>query len=154
MADLRAATPSNAAELAVPDQSDIRDGLSGADVRLSQAVRKQLTQYRFTLRDLSSRRVLLSPTGFIDQRRMELDGVRTRLAAAADGTVTRRRAEYIRLCSKLDALSPLKVLGRGYAIALTAEGAALRDSGSVDVGDQVELRLEKGALACRVEEKR
>lgn len=154
VADLRAATPSNAAELAVPDQSDIRDALHGADVRLSQAVRKKLTQYRSTLSDLSSRRVLRSPTGFVDQRRMELDGVRTRLAAAADGTVAKRRADYIRLCSKLDALSPLKVLGRGYSIALAPDGTALRSSESVSVGERVELRLEKGALQCRVEEKK
>ena len=153
VADLRAATPSNAAELAVPDQSDIRDALHGADVRLSQAVRKKLTQYRASLGDMASRRVLSSPTGFIDQRRMELDGVRTRLASAADAAVTRRRTEYIRLCSKLDALSPLKVLGRGYSITLDASGAAVRDSAGVSVGDSVDVRLEKGALRCRVEEK-
>ena len=67
--------------------------------------------------------------------------------------MTRRRTEYIRLCSKLDALSPLKVLGRGYSITLDASGAAVRDSAGVSVGDSVDVRLEKGALRCRVEEK-
>lgn len=152
VADLRAATPSNAAELAVPDCAELREALAGADIRLHQAVRKKLQQARAALEELAGRRVLRSPTGFVDLRRMELDAVRTRLAAGAEAAVSARKHEFIRLAAKLDALSPLKVLGRGYAIAQTADGTVLRDAGGVSPGDELGLRLAAGSLRCRVEE--
>ncbi|MEG1789546.1 MAG: exodeoxyribonuclease VII large subunit [Oscillospiraceae bacterium] len=153
VADKRAATPSNAAELAVQDAADVTDSLRSSDIRLSQAMRKRLTQYGATLADISSRRVMKSPTGFIDQRRLELDGTRARLSSVIEARVADKKREHIRLASKLDALSPLKVLGRGYSIAIDENGAAVKTAASVSVGDRLSLRLSEGALACRVEEK-
>lgn len=153
VADLRAATPSNGAELAVPDQQELRDVLSGAEARLSQAVRKKLSQERAALSDLSSRRVMRSPTGFIDQRRLELDGMRMRLSASGEAAVAVRKARYAALGAKLDALSPLKVLSRGYAIALSDGGGALHAAAETEIGARVTVLLEKGSLGCRVEEK-
>ncbi|NCB52102.1 MAG: exodeoxyribonuclease VII large subunit [Clostridia bacterium] len=152
VADLRAATPSNAAELAVPDESELLEALLSTDIRLGQAVRKQIGNYRAGLNDLASRRVIKSPTGFIDQRRMELDGVRTRLASASEAVLAEKMSGYIRLAAKLDALSPLKVLGRGYAIASKENGEIVREAGQVNTGDYLRLRLSKGGLKCRVEE--
>ncbi|HBR08351.1 MAG TPA: exodeoxyribonuclease VII large subunit, partial [Clostridiales bacterium] len=151
VADLRAATPSNAAELAVPDENEIREGLLSADIRLSQAMRKQIGNYRRSLDDTASRRVMRSPTGFIDQRRLELDGVRMRMTSASGAVISEKRNGHISLAAKLDALSPLKVLGRGYAIASAGDGSVVRDAGQVEVGDLLRLRLAKGGLACRVE---
>lgn len=152
VADLRAATPSNAAELAVPDENELREVLMSADIRLGQAMRKQIGAYRSALSDLASRRVMKSPTGFVDQRRMELDGVRTRLAAASESVLAERKSGFIRLAAKLDALSPLKVLGRGYAIASDGRGEIIKDAGQTAVGEKLRLRLQHGGLACRVEE--
>lgn len=153
VADLRAATPSNAAELAVPDMGELLESLAGADARILQAVRKQISQRRAALEDIGSRRVMKSPTGFIDQRRLELDSVRLRVDAAAASMLAGKKNEYIRLASKLDALSPLKVLGRGYSIAMDSDGEAVRDSGQVKCGDLLRLKLAKGELDCRVETK-
>lgn len=152
VADLRAATPSNAAELAVPDGSELREVLLGAGIRLGQAVRKQIGNCRAGLTDLASRRVMKSPTGFIDQRRMELDGVRTRLASASEAVLAEKMHGFVRLASKLDALSPLKVLGRGYAIAVKENGEIVRNAEQVSAGEKVRLRLSRGGLRCRVEE--
>ena len=113
VADLRAATPSNAAELVAPDVSELRQALLSARARLDQAVDRGLSQRRSALTELASRRVMRSPTGFIDQRRLELDAVRMRLDAAATRQLNRQRQEFSRLAAKLDALSPLKVLGPG-----------------------------------------
>lgn len=151
VADLRAATPSNAAELVAPDVSELRDAIRSASVRLDQAIDRSLSQRRAALTELSSRRVMQSPTGFIDQRRLELDSIRLRLDAAATGRLNRERQEFARLAAKLDALSPLKVLGRGYSIALDAEGRAVREAGQLKAGDKLDLRLSRGGAKCLVE---
>lgn len=151
VADLRAATPSNAAELVAPDMSELRDALRSAAARLDQAVDRGLSQRRAALTELSSRRVMQSPTGFIDQRRLELDSIRLRLDAAATGRLNRERQEFARLAAKLDALSPLKVLGRGYSIALDAEGRAVREAAHLKAGDKLDLRLSRGGAKCLVE---
>ena len=151
VADLRAATPSNAAELAVPDTSELREALSAARARLDQAVNRRLSERRKGLEELASRRVMQSPTGFIDQRRLELDSIRLRLDAAATARLGRERQEFSRLAAKLDALSPLKVLGRGYSIALDAGGRAVKDAGRLSPGERLELRFSKGSASCLVE---
>ena len=151
VADLRAATPSNAAELVAPDVSELRDAIRSAAARLDQAIDRGLTQRRTALTELASRRVMQSPTGFIDQRRLELDSIRLRLDAAATGRLHRERQEFARLAAKLDALSPLKVLGRGYSIALDAEGRAVREAAQLKAGDKLDLRLSRGGAKCLVE---
>ena len=151
VADLRAATPSNAAELVAPDVSELRDAIRSAAARLDQAIDRGLTQRRTALTELASRRVMQSPTGFIDQRRLELDSIRLRLDAAATGRLHRERQEFARLAAKLDALSPLKVLGRGYSIVLDAEGRAVREAGQLKAGDKLDLRLSRGGAKCLVE---
>ena len=151
VADLRAATPSNAAELAAPDSAELREAIASAGARLYQAVTKQIKSRRTALDDLASRRVMQSPTGFIDQRRLELDSVRLRLDAAAERRIAASRAQYAALAAKLDAMSPLKVLGRGYSIALNGEGRALRGASELAAGDKIRLLLARGEAECTVD---
>ena len=173
VADLRAATPSNAAELAAPDVNELLQAIDTARSRLDRAVLKKVGDGRESLDALASRRVLVSATGFIEQRRLRLDALKTRLEGtlgfverlksrleaasarlngAADASLAARKNEYVRLAAKLDALSPLKVLSRGYAIALDAEGRAVKDARGVAVGERLTVKLNSGALGCRVEE--
>ena len=173
VADLRAATPSNAAELAAPDVNELLQAIDTARSRLDRAVLKKVGAGRESLDALASRRVLVSATGFIEQRRLRLDALKTRLEGtlgfvdrlksrleaasarlngAADASLAARKNEYVRLAAKLDALSPLKVLSRGYAIALDAEGRAVKDARGVAVGERLTVKLNSGALGCRVEE--
>ena len=84
-------------------------------------------------------------------------GAIRKLGRVDDGTARTdslavERERFARLAAALDALSPLKVLGRGYAVARTEEGGILRSSAQVRPGDRIELRLAQGSLACRVEE--
>ena len=151
VADLRAATPSNAAELAAPDSAELRETIASAGARLYQAATKQIKSRRTALDDLASRRVMQSPTGFIDQRRLELDSVRLRLDAAAERRIAASRAQYAALAAKLDAMSPLKVLGRGYSIALNGEGRALRGASELAAGDKIRLLLARGEAECTVD---
>ena len=153
VADLRAATPSNAAELAVPDQAELYEALRAYDIRAGQAVKKKLDACRKQLGDFAARRVLQSPGAYIDQKRMEVDFLRARLASQGEKTVGERRREYVRLAASLDALSPLKVLARGYAVATGEDGKVLRRVSDAQEGEMLALRLSDGALCCRVEER-
>ena len=153
VADLRAATPSNGAELAVPDCDEIMENLSGAAVRMQQAMRRRLQLLRSRLSDFSNRRVLTDPMSAVDDKRMRLDLLQSRLAARAEGYLNARRSAYVRLASSLDALSPLKVLSRGYSVAQTTDGSLVKDVSQTRVGDRLKIRLMRGSLKCVVEEK-
>ena len=90
------------------------------------------------------------PTGFIDQRRMELDRSRDRLSAAADALISGDKNRFVRLAAKIDALSPLKVLARGYSIALDGEGGAVKSGAALKAGDTLTLRLAEGGADVAV----
>jgi len=151
VADIRAATPSNAAELAAPDITDVRDSLRDADIRMHQAVNFILKSKRQRLGDLSGRRVLQSPKYYIDDKRMLLDRQSERLCAAMQRQLHISRERYVRLAASLDAMSPLKVLGRGYAIARRGDGSVIKKAADVNKGDRVTVRLEKDEIKCIVE---
>ena len=151
VADRRAATPSNAAELAAPDIADVRAAIGQDSIRLEQAMGKKLDMLSRRLADLAARPALTDPDIYLGAKRMTLDRLRTALSAAAESKTAACRRDYVALAAKLDALSPLKVLARGYAIA-EKDGAALRDTEGVQVGDHVDIRLAGGGLGCVVEE--
>lgn len=153
VADLRAATPSNGAELAVPDQDELRQLLDGYDIRSRQVLGKKLEYYRRRLDDLASRKVLQSPTGYIDLKRMETDILKNRLLAAQEKRLGAARQAFVGCAAKLDALSPLKVLSRGYALASDERGRIIRCTDDVEAGQKIELSLADGRLKCLVEEK-
>jgi exodeoxyribonuclease VII large subunit len=150
VADLRAATPSNAAELAVPDIIDVRQALINFDNRAGQALRRELKSLRQRLDDLSQKRVLQSPKNYIDDKRILLDFQSGRLAAAASKKISASRERYIRLAASLDAMSPLKVLGRGYAIAHGPSGVVKKAS-DVKPGDKITVRLKKDEISATVD---
>ena len=152
VADLRAATPSNAAELAVPDMSEMRETLSSLEVRTMQAMRKKLSEKRARLADLSSRRVLQNPTAYVDQKRLELDITHNALVSRYERLVNLKKQKYIHYAASLDALSPLKVLGRGYSITTDENGSAVSSAEAVGVGDKLNVHLKSGALKCSVDE--
>lgn len=152
VADVRASTPSNAAEVAVPDQRQERQGLEGLTVRLRQATQVRLDKSRKELEQLRQSRVLRRPTAVVDDQRMRLDGVQHRLALALERSLRRGRVELAELAGRIDAMSPLKVLGRGYAIA-KHQDQAVTSVAQVEPGDGVDVMVSDGVLHCRVEEK-
>lgn len=153
VADLRAATPSNAAELAVPDEEELRDSLASIEIRLSQGMNKQLSDRKRRIDDLASRSVMKYPSAYIDQKRQELDSLYEQLGFRFENKLSKLKHEYVRLASALDALSPLKVLARGYSIATDSEGNAITSINSVEVGDRLKLSLSEGELKCTINEK-
>jgi exodeoxyribonuclease VII large subunit len=150
VADARAATPSNAAELAAPDIAEIREQLASLELRSAQALRRALAARRARIDALASRRCLTDPMSYIDDKRQLADITRERLATAAAFSLHRGRERFTRAAASLDALSPLKVLGRGYAIVRAPSGAIVKASSDVTPGDIITVRLQKDEMNCRV----
>ena len=151
VADRRASTPSNAAEIAVPDASEQRQILASVSIRSAQAMDKRLRQMRIELENLRSRRVLRDAGAYLDDRRIELDHLRDKLCAAMESETGRKRREQFRLAAALDAMSPLRVLTRGYAVASDESGAIITSTKMIRKGSRLRLRLSDGSADCAVE---
>ena len=152
VADVRAATPSNAAELAVPDQGQVRHRLGQLARRLAAAQRSRLTAGRKDLLRMMDSRAMRNPKAPIEDSRMLVDRAQERLAAALRDILKDGRGELARLSAGLDAMSPLKVLGRGYAIARGSRGIVTRTD-QAEVGQRLDVLLADGTLRCQVKEK-
>jgi len=150
VADARASTPSNAAEIAVPDAAEFADALRSYEIRSSQAMVKKLAALRARLDGISTKRVMRDPSAAIDDRRILLDRCRDRLIGAQEHINAEKRHEYIRLTAALDAMSPLKVLSRGYAIVSGASGDVIKSINAIDKGDTVSVRFSDGTADCEV----
>ena len=153
VADLRAATPSNAAELAVPDQDALRQNLDAMSVSMTASMNRQLKTARQHLEVLSQSSALRSPTGYLDQKRKNLELLRNRLVSGQSRTVETKNRQFVALTSKLDAMSPLKVLTRGYAMTQTANGEVVRSVHQIQRGDSLRVTLSDGSFTATVTEK-
>ena len=152
VADRRASTPSNAAEIAVPDSRETRELLASYEIRSSQAMRKQLNTLRERWNHLKSARVLSAPTAQFDNRRMELDRMRDRLLAAEERNLSQRKERFVKLTAALDAMSPLRVLARGYAIAADGDDRSVRSVEELSVGQTLRVHFFDGSAECTVED--
>ena len=151
VADRRASTPSNAAEIAVPDRNEMRDTLEGYSIRSRQAMEKQLKSLGQRLEALRSKRVLTDPEVYLDNRRMDLDRFRDRLLAAQERQLAGKRQSFVKLGAALDAMSPLRVLSRGYTVSLNSRGETVKSVRDISAGDRLRLRFSDGQAECLVE---
>ena len=152
VADLRAATPSNAAELAVPDQAALLQNMDAAAATMASALSGKLRHARQRLNVLSQSPALSSPTGYMEQRRQSLEHLKTRLIAAENQQIQRKKQRFIGSTAKLDAMSPLKVLTRGYSIVHGDNDAVLRSVHQTAPGHEVRITLSDGSLKAVVSE--
>ena len=154
VADVRCSTPSNAAERAVPDMRELLQSFSEDESRMRASLLKTVMRRRERLGELASRRVMRTADGFLQDKRQSLDLLQAELLHAAEKNIANARERYVCKAASLDALSPLKVLGRGFGIVRKGDGTLLRDAENVAVGDTVDVTLARGGLCCRVTEKR
>ena len=153
VADLRAATPSNAAELAVPDQDALRQNLDAMLSAMEGALSRQLKAASQHLNVLSRSAVLQSPMGYIDQRVKDLQLLKSRMTASQNQAIARCNERCISLAATLDAMSPLKVLSRGYAMAQNVQGNVIRKAEQIIVGETLQLQFFDGKVLATVTEK-
>lgn len=154
VADARASTPSNAAEIAVPEQKELRRRLDTLSARMEQSAQKRVKALRERYEALARGRVLRDPMAFIDDKRLLLDYTQRKLSTLAQAQTAKRAQRFASLAASLDALSPLKVLGRGYAVARDENGTILRAAEEASVGERIEVLLGQGSLMCTVDEQR
>lgn len=153
VADARASTPSNAAEIAVPAQEELRERIALLARRMDQAQENRIAAARERLVRLAEKRVLRDPMNFVSDKRMLLDYTQKNLASAAERQVMARRQKFTALVASLDAMSPLKVLQRGYAVARRSDGTVIRSAQTVACGEEIDVTLGQGNLLCTVKEK-
>lgn len=154
VADLRAATPSNAAELAVPDWRERSGHLAQLSARMTAAVSARLEEERARLDHLAKSRVLTDPMTPIRDKRVLLDWQQSRLLNQMQSLTQTQRSRLSALAAGLDAMSPLKVLARGYSLAMDQEHHLLTSVDQVRPGQGIDLRLSDGSLDCTVMKKR
>ena len=150
VADLRAATPSNAAELAVPDQDALRQTLDEMQNAMAVAMQTKIDRAGERLANLSGRPVLKSPLASFESRRKALELMEKRLISAQSGNVARTRQRFVAQVSKLDAMSPLKVLTRGYAMVAKEDGTIVRSVCDVKPKEPIAVRVSDGTIVATV----
>ena len=150
VADLRAATPSNAAELAVPDQDTLRQNLDNMSAAMGNLLSRQLKNARRQLNMLAKSPSLTSPEQYLLQRRKTLELLQGRVFTAQTRTIHNHRRRFIAATAKLDAMSPLKVLTRGYAMAQNEDNTVVRSVSQTNIGDKLFVSVSDGVLTTTV----
>ena len=151
VADARASTPSNAAEIAVPDQVELRRQLSDLAERMTGSETSRLQALRERVDALGRKRVLTDQLAYVQDKRMELLHLQQRLGDLANAEIARKQKTFTALAASLDAMSPLKVLGRGYAVARNEAGQVLKSSGETHIGERIHVTLGSGGLTAVVD---
>ena len=150
-ADLRAATPSNAAELVAPDQSELRAALEGMRASMLASMRQRLTRSRQQLTGLSASPMLRNPMNYLQERRLRLDKLTGDFRRVGTRLLQARRQGLIRLSASLDAMSPLKVLARGYSMTADADGRLISSVTEVSPGQSLTILVSDGRIRAAVE---
>lgn len=150
VADLRAPTPSGAAELAVPDQQSLANQVKQYQNRLYQGVKSKLLNERRVLQKITQSRVLAFPKQSLDVRRQEVDLLNERLIRQVKQSLIIRREQFLKVVGQLDTLSPLATLQRGYSIVQKPDGTFVKHTTQVEPGDQLKVTFASGKLNCEV----
>ncbi len=153
VADLRAPTPSVAAELAVPSSADLVAELHSCLARMKTSLRRCAENARSRLEQLKSAPVLARPLEeLVGGRRQRLDELQYRLAAGVNSGLSQLREGVALLGGRLQGLNPLAVLGRGYSVTFNQFGQLLSDAAQVKPGQSIITKFEKSEIVSRVEE--
>lgn len=149
VADVRAPTPSAGAEAAVEDGEGLSDALSVTRTRMSGALRA-ITFRRREVLGVRLGQLRRSGVGLVQPRREAVSRTGDRMESAVRGIATLKKARLTEVAGKMDVLSPLATLGRGYALPQNASGRILRTVEAFKKGDRFSLRVSDGSVPCEV----
>ena len=151
VADVRALTPSEAAERLVPHFSEITGGLDVASERMTKLLLGRLDRARRELAVWGTRPVLTQPLERLRESAIELDFLENSMSRSVRGHLADANRELVSMTARLDAISPLAVLSRGYSLTLDSEGTPIRDPATLSPGDRLFTRLSGGTVESIVE---
>jgi exodeoxyribonuclease VII large subunit len=152
VADVRAATPTEAAERIVPSADELQVSLRGHQQRLLAMLRSRAAQARSRVDSLAHRRVFRRPFDVLQDLSRRADDLQARADRAMRQFLQQRRHKTAAAAAHLEALSPLAVLARGYSVTLREDGELLHDAAQVSPGERIITRLATGQVNSRVEE--
>lgn len=150
-ADVRAATPTHAAQLAVADQATLLGLLGQAEQRLDSALRQILAHCQARLAKAEAAPCLRQPEMLLAAGRADLTAQELRLQTLVQHALAQKQQDLLRAASQLELLSPVSILARGYAVVKTIDGRVLREAASVEAGQQVLIQPQRGSVLARVE---
>ena len=150
VADMRAPTPSAAAELAVPDSAELSARILTLGARLKTSLSGRVVRARKELDSLTSRRVMRSPNVILDDKNMRLANVSEKLDRAYSKIISDKKSQFLQKVSQLEALSPLSVLSRGYSVAFDEKGTIVKSVSDVKSGEKITLRVSDGRINAEV----
>lgn len=150
VADLRAPTPSAAAELAVPETAQLRGALLSAAQGMNATLTKRLALNRAELVALAGAEALRSPRYYVEEKRMAVAYLCDRMHKAETSRVSASRTDFAALCAKMQTLSPLRVLARGYTAVFDGEGAPVVLGASLHTGDTIHVRFADSTVDATV----
>ena len=148
VADLRAPTPSAAAELAVPYSAEIISKLNKYNSLLKNGLLLKYNGQKVKFDALANKSILSKPFNITESRNETVDRLFDKMLNAYKGIISQEKSRYVSDVAKLDALSPLKVLSRGYSIA-EVNGKVIKSANDISNGDKFKLKLSDGAVNCQ-----
>ena len=148
VADLRAPTPSAAAELAVPYSAEIISKLNKYNSLLKNGLLLKYNGQKAKFDALANKSILSKPFNITESRSETVDRLFDKMLNAYKGIISQEKSRYVSDVAKLDALSPLKVLSRGYSIA-EVNGKVIKSVNDISNGDKFKLKLSDGAVNCQ-----
>ena len=153
VADMRAPTPSAAAELAVPNSEELKKRFAGFESALKNALKARYERANARLSGALSSHFFKAPEAAITERRAErTDRAADKLISAYSALLSEKGAYLAEFAARLDALSPLKTLARGYAVAVKS-GKTVRSVNEIEINDGITLKFADGSVKCEVTEK-
>jgi exodeoxyribonuclease VII large subunit len=150
VADLRAPTPSAAAELALPEAGEVKRKLNNVTDRLSLVCQGRVTALKGRLDSLASARQMQNMMALVDDRRMAVSALDEKMDASMEKSLTYHRNRLLHQAAKLEALSPLAVLTRGYSALFSPDGKSVTSKKQISSGDKVTLRLSDGKASAQI----
>lgn len=152
VADMRAPTPSAAAELAVPDANELQYALSALKNRMFLNVSSGIADRRSRLEYLTSKGALKSPDEMLSNRSQRLDTVFSKMLSSYENRIGGKKVEFISAATALSKLDPMSVLMRGFAFVSDKNGKNVYSSQALAKGDKINVRFHDGSAVCEVKE--
>jgi exodeoxyribonuclease VII large subunit len=153
VADKRAKTPTDAAQMVIPKKEELLARIEELSGRLDSNMMDKITFLRDELETLAESYILKQPINIIEQYQQRIDELARHIAVRTGHIFDIKEAEFATVCGKLDMLSPLRVLSRGYSITTrTDSGKVLKDAAELKKGDEVKTKLAKGEFISEVKD--